>query len=233
MAYRSISTNNTQATSLVVTAPSGIQDGDILIAFGWSDDTGTTFGYPAGFAALTGTPLTTSFDGMRTGVALKIASSESGNYTITGSTGICGGVVCFSGRDASTTPHKSSTAVSNVSSGTITSAAYASNTTATCDICVIVGSDSSGVNITHSAGASGLTERADIQDTVSDFINGAVYTLDAVASGADGVYSITPSGNTGWSSISIALADAAGGGGGGASSGVTFYWRRRKAQQAA
>jgi len=67
--------NNTSSDSVVVTAPSGIQNGDILIAYGFTNDSST------------GTPSCTGFtvhaDNEYSFVMSKIASSESGNYTFT------------------------------------------------------------------------------------------------------------------------------------------------------
>lgn len=66
-------TNNTSSDNVTVTAPSGIQDGDLLIAFGFTNDSSTGTPSCSGF--------TLDADNEYSFVMSKIASSESGNYT--------------------------------------------------------------------------------------------------------------------------------------------------------
>lgn len=74
--FVSSSVNNSQTGTNTVTAPSGIQDGDLLIAVGFSNVTIGSLVPPAGFNAIYQERSTdnTSF------IATKVASSESGNY---------------------------------------------------------------------------------------------------------------------------------------------------------
>ena len=212
MAYRSISTNNAPATGLVVTPPAGIADGDILVAWSLNDaSTGATT-WPAGFAEGTASPLSmSSFDASTFRYALKIASGESGNYTITGATAIIGGIAAFSGRTQSTTPHKDSGAISdtgNASPYTITSAAFGSATTATCDIIWIATADGTGSNQTFTQ-PSTYTLDADICQTATFERQFAFAHKDGVASGETGALSGSGAGAAaGWSVFAIALSAA-------------------------
>lgn len=213
MAFRSISTNNAPATSLVVTAPAGIVDGDILVAWSVSDASGNNQLFPAGFVAVTGSPQDLSvFDASQFAVAIKVASGESGNYTLTGTAAIIGGVACFSGRTSSTTPHKVSATKadsSHASPYTITSAAFGSATTLTSDIIYIAESDGATNDITHTA-PSGYTFDADICQT-ANFERQFVFAhKDGVASGETGTLSSTGTGSAAaWAAFAIALADGA------------------------
>lgn len=212
MAFRSISVNATQAATSIVTPPAGIQNNDVLIDFAASDNSATNFTHPTSFDPVTGTPITCTRDGQRSAAAIKVAASETGNYSIGATDGICGGVLALSGRTPSTTPHRSSVANSNAlnaSPWSITSAAFGTPTTEVCDIVLLVFSDvGAGLDVNHDPASSGLTERADLVDSVSAFINLAVYTADDVPAGATGVYTVTgAAGSTsGWSAICLAIA---------------------------
>jgi len=211
MAYRSISQNTTQSSSLVVTPPSGIVDGDILIAWAVSDAATGSISWPAGFTEMSGSPLRSTWSNQSLYVALKVASSESGNYTLTATGGaIVGGVLAVSGREASVTPHRSSAVANNNGNGTpwtITSDAFASATSSTCDIIWIAGSDAGDGPVTHTPPA-GMTERADI--SVDFALHTTVATQDAVGSGATGALAgsgACAGAQAGWDVYAIALAD--------------------------
>lgn len=77
--FVSVSNTRASATSAIVTAPEGIQDGDILIAIGHLDSQSSTITLPSGFTSvyseLTDEPMIN--------VGFKIASGEVGNYTFT------------------------------------------------------------------------------------------------------------------------------------------------------
>jgi hypothetical protein len=77
--YVSSSINRTTAALNTVTAPTGITDGDLLVAFGYNEDSSRTLTYPAGFTErlLDNGTLNSVF------VATKIASDESGDYDFT------------------------------------------------------------------------------------------------------------------------------------------------------
>jgi hypothetical protein len=77
--YISSSINRTTTASNTVTAPTGITDGDLLVALGINVETSRTLTYPAGFAErlLDNSTRNSVF------VATKIASGESGDYAFT------------------------------------------------------------------------------------------------------------------------------------------------------
>ena len=106
-ALRSISsTTYTSRTNTTITAPSGIQNGDILIlAFIVGDPTSpATPTLPAGFSVIQGPSLVT--DGGFTvtrRLAWKVASGESGDYTVTHTADSSQGIMlCVSGASGST-----------------------------------------------------------------------------------------------------------------------------------
>lgn len=77
----SSSTESVGSTTNIVTAPSGIQNGDLLVAVIYGNNGSLTLTLPSGF---TNIPVRfTSGLGSNFYIATKIASSESGNYTFT------------------------------------------------------------------------------------------------------------------------------------------------------
>jgi len=215
MAFRSISTNATPATSLVVTPPSGIVDGDILVAWAQSDSSSGTCTFPAGFSVLTGTPLTTTIDGASFFCATKKAASESGNYTLTGSVNIIGGVAAFSGRHATLYLHRSSVGSGNTfdaSPWDLISAAFPTPVSVPdCDLIFIGGSDSNGVGTVVHTAPSGLTNRADINAGAGTFFATFLASQNAVASGVTGAMTgvgTAAGAQAGYACVAIALAPA-------------------------
>ena len=105
MAHRATTSAYTNATSVTVTAPAGIADGDILICalLHWVSGGGATLTWPSGFTEIYQRQATTSY---RMGIAWKRASSESGNYTLTAAVSgdLIGIVSAYSGRIASGSP---------------------------------------------------------------------------------------------------------------------------------
>lgn len=213
MAFRSISTNNVAATGLVVTAPSGIQDGDILVAWTLNDAGSGATTWPAGFVEGPASPQIMSgagFDASTFRYALKVASGESGDYTLTGATAVIGGVAAFSGRDRSTTPHRDSGVVadsSHASPWTATSAAFSSATSKECDVLWIAQADGASANITFTA-PTGYTLDADVNEA-SNARQFAFAHKDAVAAGETGSIAGTGSGAAAaWAVFGIALGTA-------------------------
>jgi len=225
-AFRSVATNSTATTDLIVTKPSGVVEGDVLIAFGITDDIANDYVWPSGFVAITGSAIITTADNQALGAAIKIAgASEPANYTISSTNALIGGIIAFSGNSA-TQPHRSSVAnnnSANASPWTITSTAYSSTTSVACDLVTIVGSDvTTSVDAVHT-GPAGFTVRADI---ISGFRNLAVSSNDAVAAGASGVLAVTGTlggASAGWGIFSVALENTGGGGG----DEITGFYKRR------
>lgn len=80
--FISSSVSRTTTDVNTVTAPTGILDGDLLVAIGAQDANQYILALPAGFALFVTTGTSPSVI-----VATKVASSESGNYTFTWGTG--------------------------------------------------------------------------------------------------------------------------------------------------
>lgn len=212
MAFRSVSVNQTAAHPLSVTPPAGIVDGDILVAWSVSDASPNSQTFPAGFVQVTGSPLELSvLDGSELAVAIKVASGESGNYSLAGTANIIGGVAAFSGRDPSTTPHRVSNTKADsghASPWTITSAAFGSATGLTCDILFIADSDGLGADAVH-AQPSGYTLDSDFCSATPFAMQGMFAHKDGVASGETGVLAGTgtlAASSAAWSVFAIALA---------------------------
>lgn len=213
MAFRSASTNNAQGTSQQVTPPSGIVDGDILLAWAISDNGAGTATFPSGFVHVAGSPINmTSADACTFSVGIKVASGESGNYVITSANAIIAGVACFSGRDPSTTPHQISSvnhdSFTAAGAFTVTSAAFSSNTTVTCDIVMIGAADGMSADSVFSA-PSGYTLDLDLNQTdAGPERQGFVAHKDSVPPGETGVLSAGgTNGPAAWSVFAIALAE--------------------------
>lgn len=109
-AFRSLSsTTYASRTNTVITAPTGIVDGDVLILMFIAGATPTppTPTLPAGFTLIQGGSSVTDVDGFTVTryLAWKLAASESGSYTVTHAAGSSQGlIVCVSGGDPSATP---------------------------------------------------------------------------------------------------------------------------------
>ncbi len=80
-------TNNTaDGTSIVMTAPSGIADGDVLLILLGLDGNTTAFVNPSGFVQISPTDGDHNVTFCSMYAIYKIASSESGNYTVSWTT---------------------------------------------------------------------------------------------------------------------------------------------------
>lgn len=217
MAFRAISTNNVAAAGLVVDAtPLGaIADGEMLVAWTVNDAGSGATTWPAGFVEGPASPRIMTgagFDASTFRYALKVASGESGNYTLTGATAVIGGVAVFSGRIQSTTPHRDSGALSdtgNASPFNINSAAFSGATSKECDILWIAIADGAAADIAFTPPA-GYTEDADVDESSGSHARQFTFAhKDAVASGETGSLTGTGSGSSAaWSVFAIALATA-------------------------
>jgi hypothetical protein len=79
------------ASSNTVTAPTGILDDDLLVAYMYQNSVNRTFTYPSGFSQRF-LAQNASVNDATLGIATKIAASESGNYTFSSSQS--GSIVC-------------------------------------------------------------------------------------------------------------------------------------------
>lgn len=115
--FVSSSVSNTTNTTNTVTAPSGIQNGDLLVAFGVNDTSNGLFSVPSGFILIS----------LQTGasnaffIAIKTAVNEVGNYAFTwlGTTRNTVSVSVY--RNATTVNTIGSVAYANSATGTATS----------------------------------------------------------------------------------------------------------------
>jgi len=224
MAFRSVASNVTAASSLVVTKPAGAVQDDILIACKVIDNTGDTITWPTGFVGLTGTPITTSsVDGQQFWVAYKIAGgSEPANYTLQTANNGIGFIAAYSGRDPVSPIDRQN--VNNSGSGAASpwtvSITPGSVTNTGCDLIVIWGDDvNGGVDVTHTMPSvpGTFTSRADLNGAgAANFMNCVIGDLENWgSSGAPGVIAGvgTSAGRTAdWAVAFIALKPAAGGG---------------------
>lgn len=127
VAYRSSrSTTYASRTNTTITAPAGIQNNDVLIILFGIGASGTppAPAPPAGFNIITGFPTTETDAGgfkVKTYAWYKIASGESGNYTITHSSAASQGyMAAVSGADIADPFHQNPT--TNTGSGTVSTA---------------------------------------------------------------------------------------------------------------
>jgi hypothetical protein len=121
----STATDPGSATSVVINRPTGVQDGDVLVASYTSND--NFWNIPAGWTALHSTPSTGS-NSFRSGLAAKVASSEPSTYTFAKDVGAADGaplvvtIIAIRGCDVSSgltsaIQNSASVGASSVSSG--------------------------------------------------------------------------------------------------------------------
>lgn len=216
------STSNTPTygtrTNSVITAPTSIANGDLLVAVlhaGNSSGTAVTVTPPAGFTEVTNSPIAESYSGytIASHVYYKVASGESGNYTFSHSSADTEGYMYrLTGADTSTpidvTP---ATAVANlVNNGTTTELATITTVT---NGAFIIAQDSAW-DAPGAGNWSGTTPTLTTRRTgsISKLADGTLATA-----GATGARTRT-NGNTGggnlpWVSIIVAIRPATGGGG--------------------
>jgi len=160
IAYRNGNTGgNGTGTDVTVTKPSGVVDGDILLACTYRE--GGTWTLPSGWAWVnTGTPEQVNNNANAwIGLAWKRASSEGASYTfaLSTSTWRVVTVAAWSGCETSGNPWdvyaSSSANTTNVEAPSIT-------TTVTNTMCVVATANYDGSDVT--AGSSGYTQRAEL-----------------------------------------------------------------------
>lgn len=204
MAYRSSSQATGGSATPSTPVPAGVQAGDIVILACALDSASALFDtadWPTGFTELNETHLT--IDGQEAAVGWKrLTGADSGTYTF-GNLGASGDYVCmafaFSGRDTGNPPTltTNSSNAGNASPTTITATGLTA--TAGDDLLFVSAPDvsTSPNNGLHGSWSGGFTER---QDQSNNFANGAGASLDAVAAGATGNFTVsfTHLGNAGW-----------------------------------
>lgn len=211
--FETLSFNNVNDGNLVVDLPSGTVAGNILVVFCADEDNAGTYTWPSGFTAVTGTPVTSTADAMKMGVAIKVATgSEPANYTIVDSTS---GSICImvrvSGGNTTGVPHRSSVGNSNASNASpwsMTTASFSGgNTSAKSVILLIAGSDvtSTADVVCTPPGGYTIPTNGDIRD---GFRNLCFAYQNNVAAGATGALTMTGTAagiTSGWGAVAIAL----------------------------
>lgn len=213
-AVRSISTfvNSwpTTATSTTFTAPAGIQDGDILVIFltvgvSWSAPAIDT---PAGFTLATGFSVEVNASDYYLNHACfyKVASGESGNYTVTHSDGTNGGIMYAVSGANTTTPLSPNPSITTGTTSEGASLAVTGLTTAN-DNDLVLGYWATWDDAGPASPPSGYTEHL---DSSIHYSCSQVYS----SAGATGTVTLTSanSAHTIWMGTLVAIQDAGGGG---------------------
>lgn len=213
VAVRSTSNGPTgSGTNSTFTAPSGIQDGDILLAvFRTGSTAAPAVTPPAGFTQLTGFPVSVSDASpfvSELHAYWKLASGESGDYTFSHSAAFRGGMLyCISGAASSPfSPNPS------VNSGTGTSSTALGVTTTVDNSLVVFALQQWDAGALSPPGGNTptFTERYDIGNVVY-LADGVLAT--AGATGNKTISNANLSSNVQWNAALIALKPPAGGSG--------------------
>ena len=180
IAYRSHTVQNTSGSGTITIAkPSGVVDGDLLVAF-FSEDTDTPrITAPAGWSPMAGTGI--NADGsivVGTSAVLqcfyKVASGEGASWGFTPSTSYTGvsGVVAYSGGDTST-PIDVAAGTSTASGTNHTSASITPSVANT----MLVGIWMVDSNAANSWSSADMTERIDQSSGATQYVTLALYDL--------------------------------------------------------
>jgi len=203
-AVRSTSaTTYASRTNTTITAPAGIEDGDVLILvfelFYALTDIPSTL--PSGFDLLTGFPSDinpASNDHLVMKIARKVASGESGDYTVTHASATTqGSIVCISGASAALP-------LATINTGT-TSTVTATSITPVADNSVVI------YAAAHYDGFSTTTPPAGGDPTFTEYLDGVIqYVAAGVLSpaGATGDKSVTADGAEDWHASLVAVEDS-------------------------
>ena len=220
MAFRAITTRASVATGAeTVTKPTGTAEGDILVlAVASETATGTvTTDATYTFTEATGSPITVTGDGGRLRLYFRVAgASEPASYAINCSASVSSIVLAaYSGRNASTTPHKiSNNGVSTMTASPSTVTALGVTPTVNdCDILFIGGVDNSSSGTSSWSKPSSMTDRGIA--SASNWTSVALADLTQTTATATGdiTATFTHSGNAGKLAFLVALAPVGGGGG--------------------
>lgn len=212
-AYRSHTTlTYASRTNSTITAPSGIQNDDILviifqIAASGTPPTPTT---PTGFSVATGFPVSITDTGnfrMDTRIYWKVASSESGNYTVTHSSASSDAVMLAASGGNTSTPLNPNPTTNN---GTGTSSSAPGLTTVENDSLIIHWSISwaLGGGMSPPTGSTPtFTERVDSSSLVTYMSTGVLATAGATGNKSQ---TVNGDGTTPWRAGLIAINAATG-----------------------
>lgn len=175
--FVSSSINRVAVAANTVTAPSGIQNGDLLVAIGYASNAGLTVTPPTGFSIqYTDTTNSSMF------VAVKTAASESGNYTWTWSSAVNNNVAILVYRNATalnTQGAKTYSAASATGTGATITPTYTGTLVAAFGV---------SSNLSVSTPPTGMTQRAAQTANNPSFV---IYDLAGQAASATGDKTIT------------------------------------------
>jgi hypothetical protein len=209
----------TSGGGTVITAPASIQDGDILVAHIIAA-AGTTIGI-SGFTSKLAEDAANF--GVRRVLLWKRASSESGNYTITGDTGGSYAFISvYRGAIASGDPIDVVDGEDKTNSGTTLSAgALTPSVNETLFAIAALVNDATSIS-GYTGGSLTWTERLDAATTLTTALATAP---QATAGAVTGGYTLDS--GTGFANILVyAVAPAAGGGGGGSNAPRAMHYKR-------
>ena len=145
--FVSSSINRVAASSNTIPAPSGIQDGDLLIIVGYATSGNSTITFPSGFTGVyyDGSDTNTQFAGV------KVAASESGSYVIGSSNPNTAAILVYRNATRINTVGAATKATSATSTASGITPTYAGV------VCAVFGNGGNGTVVTP---PSGLTQRA-------------------------------------------------------------------------
>ena len=145
--FVSSSINRVAASSNTIPAPSGIQDGDLLIIVGFATGGNSTITFPSGFTGVyyDGSGTNTQFAGV------KVAASESGSYVIGSSNPNTAAILVYRNATRINTVGAATKATSATSTASGITPTYAGV------VCAVFGHGGNGTVVTP---PSGLTQRA-------------------------------------------------------------------------
>lgn len=180
VAYRSHTVqNNSGSGTITINKPSGVVDGDVLIAFFSEDSNTPRITPPGGWAAASGSGIGANGEiVVGTSAVLqcftKVASSEGASWSFTPSGSYTGvvGVIAYSGGD-STTPIDVAAGTSTASSTTHTSATITPSVSG----CMLVGIWMIDSNASHTWSTSDMNERIDQSTGASQYVTLSIHDL--------------------------------------------------------
>lgn len=197
---------NKAVASLTISKPSGVVDGDLMVAFIGCTGSAVTITPPAGWTAIRNDTDTSTINERS---FWKIASSEGASYdfTFSASTNCLGSIHRITGHDA-TTPIDASGGQTNASSLSVTAPTI---TTATANTLLLFASviTSNGGGSATSTAPGGMTEVADFDNNGFGNLNSEICREAIAAIGATGTRVATASQNVTSAAQLVAIKAAA------------------------
>jgi hypothetical protein len=208
VALRSTSTGTASVGNITVTKPSGVVDGDFLIAIAWSDDALVHPTAPAGWTAV-GTAQSVSGVGVGK-VWTQVAASEPASEVWTGSGSATSIVHVLACTGADTTGLDAGPTWANSATASTTRTAAAVSPAGADDLLIV-----SFASLVNNAGAdgytvpSGMTEQYDGGDATNPYYSSALDTQILAASGSTGTRVSTATRSSKWQAVTLAVKSAA------------------------